>query len=554
MKQTDKPDTGLIHVLQNVIRQSKFLTAAILLSVVGAVVTALLPPLVLERAVNLLTDGSSVPFTLALFYFILISLTGFLDASRESLLLIFGQKITHSLRSALCQKMSRLSADSFVKQDSGAVVSRFVGDVDTVEALFTSGIVSMFADGCKIVSIFAVIFIKNKGLALLLLVLIPLLFGFTRSVQKRMLAAQLANRAAVGKVTSHVPETIRCIRTIHALGKEAYMEEVYDRHIQESYNAVEKTNFYDAIYSPVILIINALVIAAVMLLSATGVPEIQSFFGMSVGTAVAVIAYISAVFTPLESIGMEIQTIQSAVAGVQRIQEFLGAPERWKTNEKISPDNLVQEDRPCLEFENVNFGYEKDSQILRHLSFTVNTGEHATVTGRTGAGKSTVFKLLLGQYRPDSGRVLLYGQDAADLPDSAKRRLFGYVEQNFRMVPGTVLDQITLFDKSISRNAAEKAAKTVGLHEAISALEQGYDTPCESALFSQGQQQLLSIARAIAAEPKLLLLDEITANLDADTEQTVLNALKNASEHRTVLSISHRLYRKTGGRQIIIGK
>jgi ATP-binding cassette subfamily B multidrug efflux pump len=543
----------LTGVLRMVVGRSKLLTAAILLAVIGAVAAALLPPLVLERAVNLLTAGSAVPFFLALLYFALSAFASVLDAVRESLLIVFGQKITHGLRSALCAKLSRLPADAFIKQEPGAMVSRFVGDVDTVESLFTSGIVSMFADGCKVVSIFAVVFVKNRGLALVLLGLAPLLLVFTRWMQKRMLAAQLANRAAVAKVTNHVPETIHCIRTIHTLRKEGYMRRVYSRYIQDSYEAVEKTNFYDAVYSPVILVINALVVAAVMLLSAAGVPKIQSFFGMSVGTAVAVIAYIGSIFAPLESIGMEIQTIQSAVAGVRRIDEFLTVSERWETDGTIKLETLLREDAPCIELQDVTFGYGRDVPILRNLSFSVESGEQVTLTGRTGAGKSTVFKLLLGQYRPDCGRVLLYGRDAARLPDTVKRQLFGYVEQNFRIVPGTVLDQITLLDKSISRGAAERAAETVGLHEAIAALERGYDTPCTPSLFSQGQWQLLSIARAIAAEPKLLLLDEITANLDADTEKTVLAALKNVSEHRTVLSISHRLYQQTGGREIQIG-
>ena len=203
-----------------------------------------------------------------------------------------------------------------------------------------------------------------------------------------------------------------------------------------------------------------------------------------------------------------------------------------------------------VELQNVTFGYEPNSTILSNLSFAINTGEQITLSGRTGAGKSTIFKLLLGQYKVNSGKVLLYGQDASRLPDNIKRKFFGYVEQHFRMIPGTVLEQITLYDKSISREMAEKAASTVGLHSTISKLEQGYDTPCTSALFSQGQWQLLSIARAIASEPKLLLLDEITANLDADTEQTVLQALKRASENRTVISISHRLYQHMGGREI----
>ena len=548
MKNDDK--AGLIQVIRNVMKWNKLLSAGIFVTVIGAVISALLPPLVLERIINRLAAGNRITLPLVISYFVLLAFTSILDASRESLLVVFGQKITHGLRSTLCEKLSRLPADTFVKQEPGTVVSRFVNDVDTVESLFTSGIISMFADACKVISIFAVLFVKNKGLAFVVFLLIPLIFAFTRIVQKRMLAAQMDNRIAVGKVTNHVPETIQCIRTIHSLRKEKYMREVYDRYIQDSYYAVEKTNFYDAIYSPVILIMNAFVVALVMILSATGIPEIQTFFGMSVGTAVAVINYISSVFAPLESIGMEIQTIQSAVAGVHRIDEFLSLEERFKTDLKIDLDQLVKNNSACVELLDVTFGYEPGVTVLKNLSFSINTGEQITLSGRTGAGKSTIFKLLLGQYKADSGHVLLYGQDAFRLPDNIKRKFFGYVEQHFKMVPGTVLDQITLFDPSISREMAEKAARTVGLHLAISKLEQGYNTPCTSSIFSQGQWQLLSIARAIASEPKLLLLDEITANLDADTEQTVLQALKKASENRTVISISHRLYQHMGGREI----
>lgn len=543
---------GLIQVTQNVMKLNKLLSLGIIITVVGAVISALLPPLVLEQIINLLTSGSTVTIPLAISYFVLLALTSILDSLRESLLVVFGQKITHGLRSTLCEKFSNLPADMFVKQEPGAVVSRFVNDVDTVESLFTSGIISMFADACKVISIFAILFIKNKGLALVLLLLTPLIFLFTRMVQKRMLAAQIDNRIAVEKATNHVPETIKSIRTIHSLRKEKYMCEVYDKHIQDSYNAVEKTNFYDAVYSPIILIINAFVVAVVMLLSATGVPGIQSFFGMSVGTAVAVINYISSIFGPLESIGMEIQTIQSAVAGVHRIDEFLSLDERFETDENIDLNMLMESNRACVELQNVTFGYEPNSTILNNLSLTINTWEQITLSGRTGAGKSTIFKLLLGQYKADSGNVFIYGQDASKLPDNIKRKFFGYVEQHFRMIPGTVLEQITLFDESINREMAEKAAITVGLHSTICKLEKGYNTPCTSSLFSQGQWQLLSIARAIASEPKLLLLDEITANLDADTEQSVLKVLKRASENRTVISISHRLYQQTGGRQIAI--
>ena len=274
------------------------------------------------------------------------------------------------------------------------------------------------------------------------------------------------------------------------------MEKAYDEALDDSFAAVEKTNFYDACYSPVILIMNAAVVALVMLLSAAGSPEVRAFFGMSVGTAVAVIAYISQVFTPLESIGMEIETIQSAVAGVRRINGFLAQAERVPTAE-TAPQAVPG--APSVELQNVHFGYESDEEVLHGLSFAVQKGEQVTLAGRTGAGKSTIFKLLLGLYRPQQGKVMLNGVEAATLPDTARRPLVGYVEQSFRRVPGTVRDQITLFDAAITPQQAEDAARTVGLHDAIAALPEGYDTPCTPGIFSQGQWQLLSIARAIAA-------------------------------------------------------
>ena len=526
-------------VVLGTVRRQPLLCTALVLAVAGAVAASLLPPLVLGRVVDRLTARQVVPFALALGYFGLLALSGGLDSLRESLLTVFGQKMTHALRSAMCAKLDKLPAEAFVNQESGAAVSRFVGDVDTVEELFTSGIISMFADACRLCGILAVIFAENRGLALILLVVLPLLYLFTRVVQKRMLKAQLQNRAAVARASAHVPETLRCIRTIHTLRRENYMEKAYDEALDDSFAAVEKTNFYDACYSPVILIMNAAVVALVMLLSAAGSSEVRAFFGMSVGTAVAVIAYISQVFTPLENIGMEIETIQSAVAGVRRINGFLAQAERIPTAE-TAPQAVPG--APSVELQNVHFGYESDEEVLHDLSFAVQKGEQVTLTGRTGAGKSTIFKLLLGLYRPQQGKVMLNGVEAATLPDTARRPLVGYVEQSFRRVPGTVRDQITLFDAAITPQQAEDAARTVGLHDAIAALPEGYDTPCTPGIFSQGQWQLLSIARAIAAGPQILLLDEITAKENIGMEiETIQSAVAGVRRINGFLAQAERI-------------
>lgn len=537
--------------VRSVIRQTVTgyagLSLGIVLAVAGAIVTALLPPWILGSIVDTITAGNVVPVALVILYFAFTVLTGLTESIREGLLTVFGQKITHALRSSMMEKYTNLTAGELTKQEPGTIVSRFVGDVDTVENLFTSGIISMFADTCKIISILVVIWLKNRGLAIVLLILLPFLYWFTRTVQKNMLKAQIENRRAVGRASGHVPETLHNIRTIHTLGKERYMEERYDEYIAESYRAVDRTNFYDAIYSPVILILNAIVVAVVMLFSASGNAKVLTLFGMSAGTAVAVINYISQIFTPVESLGMEIQTIQSAIAGVHRINEFYALEELPERVRNLETPVVTEEETPFVELQNVTFAYEDDSRkILHHLSFKVYPGEQVTLSGRTGAGKSTVFKLLLGLYQPGEGKVLIQGRDAFQIPENEKRSLYGYVEQTFHRVPGTVKDQITLYDDSFTMEEVREAARIAGLDATIEQLEKGYDTLCTSEIFSQGQWQLLSIARAAVAKPKLLLLDEITANLDAQTEEEVLRALKRASEGRTVISISHRVNAETG--------
>lgn len=517
----------------------RWLSLGTALCALSSVAVSLLPPLVLGHLIDRLTVGLPFPFYLALVYFGSLVLEGVLTAAQETTLELFGQKMTHALRTEMSKKLTHLPAATLAAQEPGAVAARFNGDVDAVEALFTSGVISMAADCCRIVSIFAVILRKNPGLALVLLVVLPLLAVFTRYVQKRMLSAQLENRKAVAAISAQVPEALHNIRTIHLLGLENYMERRYDKCIGQSYAAVEKTNFFDAVYSPVVLTLDAVVVGIVMLLSASGSPAVIRLFGMSVGTAVAVINYISRIFAPIESLGMEIQTIQAAMAGVRRIDEFLAQPER-----EIPAETDVAP-RGDVEFSHVTFGYDAQ-EILSDFSFTVQAGQQATLVGRTGAGKSTVFRLLLGLYQPESGSITIGGVPVSQIPDSQKRRSIGCVEQHFSRVPGSVLDQITLGDPLVSREDTQKAARLAGLDEVIALLPQGYDTPCTEGLFSQGQWQLLSIARAVAADPGVLLLDEITANLDARTEERVLEALRRASTGRTVLSISHRTGAQTG--------
>lgn len=540
------PATGTLRgILAGVARSNKPLTTALVVVIAADILLTLVPPLVLEGIVNGLTAGQEISLAVALLYFGAVAGSSAIDALKSASVTVAGQKVTHGLRSAMTRKLDRLPAGYFTRHTGGTVSSLFVNDVDTVRALFDEGIVSMAIDVCKVVGIIAVILTRSVGLGVLLLVVTPFLFLLTRAFQRRMLAAQLANRQAVANMNAQVPETVRVMRTVRNLGRERFMEERYDTCVRDCFASMERVNLYDSVYSPIVVTCGSLVIAAVMVLASLG-GGVQELFGMSVGTAAAVVAYVGKVFEPLGAIGMEIESIQQAIAGVKRVKTFLGEEERTEA------DKTPQVDAPlAVELAGVDFGYEDGRAVLEGFSLDVEPGEMVTLAGRTGAGKSTVFKLILGDYEPWAGEVRVWGVNAAQLAPQARRRFVGHVDQAFRPVPGTVADQITLGDPTVSHDKMTQAAQLAGIADALEALPQGYDTPYAEGLLSQGQTQLLSIARAVAANPKLLLLDEITANLDSGAEQQVMEALRRASQNRAVLSISHRLYEQSGQGRIV---
>lgn len=548
----------VLSVVAGVLRANLRLDAALVLTVALGVVSALLPPLVLEAVVNDLTQGRGDRILrLAVAYLALVALNSLAGAARETAIVAFGQRVTHAMRSRMARKLGTLPSSYFAAGSSGALTSRFVNDVDTVEALFASGVVSMFSDACTVAGVVAVVFTRSLGLGLLLLLAVPALFAWTRYTQRRSLAAQSDLRRAVAQANRQIPETIACLRSARLYGARRFMAARYDRAVQAGFSAMERSNLFDALYSPVVMTVSALVVAVTVSLSATG-GAMQSLFGMSVGTAVAIVSYVRRAFMPLDSIGMEIQQVQESVAGVRRVSEFLRETEMPEAQLAAIrgevPPRTPEADAPAVELSGVCFAYPDGTPVLDGFDLSVARGEHVTLAGRTGAGKSTVMKLMVGLHRPQEGSVRVLGTEPDMVPAALRRRVFGYVEQGFRMVTGTVAQQVSLSDPAIGGAQVENALRLVGLDRAVAALPLGQDTPCDQAALSQGQLQLLSIARAVACDPAVLLLDEITANLDSATERQVMAAIKRASRDRTVVSISHRLYEQTGGRIVWVGE
>ena len=507
---------------------------------------ALVPPLVLGRFIDALGDGR-LAVVLGFGYFAAGALAGLFESGQNASIVAIGQRLMHDLRSRMAAKLPKLPAAYFTEHASGTTAALFLKDVDAIDVLFTDGILSLFANSLRIVAILAAVFCTSYGLFFLLCIALPVLFLFTRCVQRRVRAAQSANRSAVARIVAVIPETLASFRMIRGLGAEAWMERRYGAALDDGYQAMDRTNFYDSVYSPVIQSAGAAVVALMMVLAAG--EGTRALFELSVGDAVAMTAYVLAVFEPLAALGMEIQTIQAAAAALGRIRAFLEAEElprvqavATKAAQAATASDAIASEgsAPCIVFRDVTFGYETAHPVLEHLSFSVRPGEHVVLRGRTGAGKTTILRLVTGLYVPQSGAVLVGGRSAAEVPCAERRKLYGVAGQAFTPVPGMVRDQLTLGDESVTDAMIWQALSIAGLDATVRSLPQGLATPIVSAGFSEGERHLLGFARAIVCNPRILLLDECTSHLDSATEAQLLAAIRRSSAGRAVLSVTHR--------------
>ena len=510
-------------------------------SIIGLVVTSLIPPQILKYIVdhNLVNKSTDKLLTLAMAYIgVLLFIAGF-DFIKEALLTVLGQKITKEIRIKMMEKLERISAMFFFSNSSGAAVSRFTNDVDAINSLFTNGIISMVVDCFNIIGIVISIWIFSSKLGFATLSLLPVIYLITRLFQKRMLKAQIENRILIGRVNNHISESLKNIQMIKSFSKESYMEENYKRYLLDNYKTVEKVNFYDSIYPPFIQITRAASIAFIVVLSSKQL----NYLGISLGMVAASIELISNLFAPIENLGMELQNIQQAISGIKRVNDFYSEPEDSPKKDDLKAEDIIpNREEVNLSFKDISFQYEEGEDVLQNINLSLKPNEKVTFVGRTGVGKTTLFKLIMGLLKPTKGSLTINEIDVYDIPNSEKRKIFGYVDQSFHMIEGTVKEQISLQDESITKEQVEKALDLVGLTEYVSTLEKGIDTKITSdTLFSQGQKQLLAIARAIVTNPPVLLLDEITANLDSITEEKIVTVLQEVSKAHTILSISHRL-------------
>lgn len=523
----------LFTCVKQVLHDHPVLSLFTLACIVICIPVSLIPALIMEELVNRLVSGNTFILNPAVKWIGVSLLACVLEALREGMITWLGQSVLHALRTMLSEKLERLETSYYTGHPAGEILSILVNDTDSAGSLFTGGIVSMAADACSIIGILYVICTRSMGLTVILLVVLPMVFVFTRHVQKKMLVRQKENRQAKAGSAAILPETIRCASSIAMYDAQDYMQERFDAAIEKGYEAMNHVSFYDAVYSPVIVTLSSVLIGCTMTLIAynTGMSE---WFGVSVGTGVALITYITQIFGPLESLGQEIQSIQESSACLSRLNAFMDLPERM-VKETDRTDNMDE-----IVFDHVSFCYDPDTMVLNDISLTIRKGERVLVEGRTGSGKSTMFALLQGLYAPERGNIRVFGYDPYCMDDETGRHLFGVVEQKTGLIEGTLQDQITLHRPDITDDMIHEAVETAGLLSYVKSLPQGLNTGKQDLTLSDGQLQLISIARAVVCRPCILLLDEMNASIDANTERQVMDAMQRAAKGRTVISIAHR--------------
>lgn len=496
--------------------------------IVSVTILSLVPPQLLKIIIDDIIPSKDLSKLLkyALFYMLIFVAIGLINFLKGILLVVVSQGVGKKIRLEMLNKINRMSFVIFSKYDSGDLEAYFSNDVDEINTLITSGVISMLIDSFKMIGIIVSIFIFSYMFGIITLAIIPFIVLFTMWIRKRMYKAQLSNRKLEGSVNNLVLENIDNIVTIKTFRIYDKVNAKYDEVLKNHFKTNQKANTYDALFSPVMQIIKTILIVLIITLSTAN----MNLFGMSVGMLVSSIDLITNLLSPIENLGMELQTIQKSLAAIQRINEFFKLEDDDKKNKQMIGNYNDLE----LVFDNVSFAYDNSENVIDHFNYTIHQNNRLVLKGRSGSGKSTLFKLAYGLIKPTSGRVTINGVDTYLLSNDSKRKLFGIVYQDYFFSGGTIKEEITLLDSSISDEKIYSTLKLVGLDRITD-----INIPLKITDYSTGELSLFNIARAIILDSKILFLDEMNAKIDFVSAKKIIDVIDYVSKDKMVLSINH---------------
>jgi len=519
--------------------------AGVAACVLAGAALEMVPPFLLKNIVDshLTTGKPEGLFPLALLYLAATgaaALTGFLV---DYLTATAAQSALRELRVRLFAHLQKLPLRWFDRTPLGDTISRCTADVDTIDTLFSSGLVSVASDLFRLLSISAAMMILSPFLTLVATVVIPPVYFITRAFRTRVRDAERDTRKATGMVNVRLQEYLGAVEVIRAFGRERAFTARFVLELKKMLRAFNRSNLFSTFYSPMMAMLSACAAAVILYAGASGA---VSGVGISVGTLTAFVLLFQRFFKPIIALGDDWQTVQSALAGLERIRQVLAEPvEEMPASGR--PALVAASDGPVVEVQNVVFSYFPGQPVLRGVSLGLRAGEHVAVVGRTGSGKSTLLSLVGGLYGPDTGTIRISGCDPRELAEDRRRFIVGVVPQTVQLFSGSVLENLTMGDKGVTGDAVRRAAEVSGAESFVRALPRGYETPLGGTgrgglQLSTGQRQLLALARALVFNPPLLVLDEATSSVDGESDAAFRAALKSGvSTGRAVLTVAHRL-------------
>ena len=527
-----------LAMLVRLARPYKARATLAVVTLVGYTIVALIPPYLTKLAIDDgLDEGDLAALTLVVIAFLAAGGTAFaLSAAQTYFTGWVGERALADLRIQLFTHLQRLSLGFYERNRTGAIISRITNDVEALDQLVTDGLSSLVQNTLVLAGTAVVLFLLDWRLALATLVVLPLMGGATAWFRRRSNRAYRRVRERLGLVTATLAEDISGMRVVQSFTREpasqATFRGINDRYREANYETV----VLNGIYFPVVDVLSS--VATAIVLGVGGALVVDG--SLTVGTLFAFTLYLANFFDPVQQLSQLYNTFLSATAALDRITAVLDE----EPDVVDAPDaRELPRIRGHVRFETVRFGYGDLPDVLHGFDLDVPPGTTVALVGHTGAGKSTIAKLLTRFYDPRAGRIRIDGVDLRDVTQSSLRRQLGIVPQEGFLFAGSVADNITFANPDASRREVEAAAEAVGAHTFVAELPDGYDTELGERGFrlSSGQRQLVAFARALLADPRILILDEATSSVDIGTERRIERGLRRLLAGRTAFVIAHRL-------------
>ncbi|AKL96516.1 ABC-type multidrug transport system, ATpase and permease component [Clostridium aceticum] len=539
VKAKNTKDT-LIRVLKIYMRWGKTIFLAMILTVFSSAISVAIPYFI-GRTFNTFqiqtrTVGTEILINLLLIIGALHIANWLISYINGMIMLRVSQKLVYALRTEFFQKMQRLPLNFYDTRSHGDTMSRITNDIDSISSTIAQTTTQLISSVLTLGGSLVVMIKLNIPLTLVILLCVPLVALLSRTIASQSRAYFSAQQRSLGSLNGVIEENILGLKMVKAFGKQEDVLKEFEKINEMLYESSKRAQVWSGYMMPLLNVINNFVFAGIAIVG--GVLTIG--YGVTVGTVVSFMSYSKQFAFPLNAIAGMFNTIQSALAGAERVFEILDLKEEPTDIEDAIDMKYPKGD---VTFENVCFSYDKHTPVLKNVSFRAKAGEIVALVGETGAGKTTIVNLLTRFYDVDSGKILIDGKPITTLKRSSLRKCFSVVLQDTCLFTGTIMDNIRYSQKNATDEEVIKAAQIARAHDFINKLPKGYHTMVSgvSDNLSQGQRQLISIARAVLCDSPILILDEATSSVDTKTEKDIQHALLGLMKNRTSFLVAHRL-------------